>query len=221
MTSQARRRSRKKKIAKSNQQAGRLPRNSAPIKVKINHVGGRGDGVGKVQYTRNHSEEEHDVFVPGSLPGEVLVVKPLSLTAQGIKARIVELLTPSPDRNTPRCHSFPACGGCRFQHWSEPAIRTWKQNLVITFLDRANVPLGKIRPLHTSPPKSRRRASFHIKCLADGAIVGFREQMGQHIIALDGCVVLHPALLHLQTQLQQFASAHFPSVLPLRPIPIY
>jgi 23S rRNA (uracil1939-C5)-methyltransferase len=210
MARQVHRQFRKKKIAKSNQQAGRLPRNSAPIKVKINHVGGRGDGVGKVQYTRNHSEEEHDVFVPGSLPGEVLVVKPLSLTAQGIKARIVELVLPSPDRNTPRCNSFPACGGCRFQHWSEPAISTWKQNLVITFLDRANVPLGEIRPLYTSPPKSRRRASFHIKCLTDGAIVGFREHMGKHIIALDGCVVLHPALLDLQTQLQQFASAHFP-----------
>ncbi len=135
MASQVHRRFRKKRFAKSNQQSGHLPRNSAPIKVKINHVGGRGDGVVKLHFTRNHSEEEHDVFVLGGLPGKVLVVKPLSLTAQGIKAQIFELVLPSPDRNTPRCYSFPACGGCRFQRCSELAIRTWKKNLVITFLD--------------------------------------------------------------------------------------
>jgi 23S rRNA (uracil1939-C5)-methyltransferase len=210
MASQTRRQSGKKRATKSNQRACRLPRNTAPVEVKINHIGTRGDGVGKVCYTNNDNKGEHDVFVPGSLPGEMLVVQPLSLTSQGMKARIIELLSPSPDRNTPRCQSFPACGGCRFQHWSETAISDWKQNLVINFLSRANVPVGNIRPLYSSPPKSRRRANFHLKCLADGAIVGFRERMGQHIIALNNCVVLHPALLDLQAQIQQFASAHFP-----------
>ena len=106
---------------------------------------------------------------------------------------------------------FPACGGCRFQHWDETAIRNWKKSLVITFLNRSNVPIGDMRPFYSSPPESRRRASFHLKCFSDGAIVGFREYMGQHIIAPHGCVVLHPTLLDLQTKLQQFASAHFPA----------
>ena len=211
MARQTRRKSGKKRARKSNQQAGRLPRNAAPIEVSINHIGGRGDGVGKVLYTHNYNEAEQDIFVPASLPGERLLVQPLSLTAQGIKAQIIEIISPSPDRHEPRCDVFPACGGCRFQHWDETAIRNWKQSLVITFLNRSNVPIGDMRPFYSSPQKSRRRASFHLKCLADGAIVGFREYMGQHIIALHGCVVLHPALLDLQTKLQQFASAHFPA----------
>ena len=78
--------------------AGRLPRNASPIEVIISHIGGRGDGIAKALYTHNHSEGEHDVFVPASLPSERLLVQPLSLTSQGIKARIIELYTPSPDR---------------------------------------------------------------------------------------------------------------------------
>ena len=211
MARQTHRRSGKKRATKLNQHAGRLPRNTAPIEVNINHIGGRGDGVGKVLYKHNYNEAEHDIFVPASLPGERLSVQPLSLTSQGIKAQIIEIISPSPHRYEPRCDVFPACGGCRFQHWDETAIRNWKQSLVITFLNQSKVPIGNMRPFYTSPQKSRRRASFHLKCLSKGAIVGFREYMGQHIIAPHGCVVLHPALMDLQTKLQEFASAHFPA----------
>ena len=165
MARQTHHRSRKKRAKKSNQQVGRLLRNAAPLEVSIDHIGGRGDGVGKILYTHNYHETEHDIFVPASLPGERLSVRPLSLTAQGIKAQIIEIISPSPDRLAPRCDVFPACGGCRFQHWGETAIRNWKQRLVTTFLHRSNVPMGDMRPLYGSPPESRRRASFHLKCL--------------------------------------------------------
>ncbi|MDP4925836.1 MAG: hypothetical protein NWR44_08445, partial [Alphaproteobacteria bacterium] len=111
MARQSNRKPSKKRSAKSNQMAGRLPRNAPPIEVTISHIGGRGDGIAKTLYTHNYSEAEHDVFVPASLPGERLLVQPLSLTSQGIKARIIELYTPSLDRHRPRCDAFPACGG--------------------------------------------------------------------------------------------------------------
>ena len=60
---------------------GRLPRNATPITVTITHIGGRGDGVGKARYTHNYQEAEHNVFVPASLPGESIIVKP----KEGIK----------------------------------------------------------------------------------------------------------------------------------------
>jgi len=154
MARQSNRKPSKKRSAKSNQMAGRLPRNAPPIEVTISHIGGRGDGIAKALYTHNYSEAEHDVFVPASLPGERLLVQPLSLTSQGIKARIIELYTPSPDRHTPRCDAFPACGGCRFQHWDETEIGSWKSALVANFLDRAKIKAGTIRPLYSSPLKA-------------------------------------------------------------------
>ena len=73
---------------------GRLPRNATPVEVTISHVGGRGDGVGTASYTHNHQSRQHMVFVPASLPGERVLAQPLSLNAQGIRARMIELIEP-------------------------------------------------------------------------------------------------------------------------------
>lgn len=197
--------------AADNRLAGRLPRNAAPIEVTISHIGGRGDGVGRCQYTHNYVESDYDIFVPASLPGEQVLVQPLSLSRQGIKARIIELKMASPDRRPARCSAFPACGGCSFQHWDNSRISRWKQDLISHFLDRAGLGKVIIRPPHISPSHSRRRASLHLKRLADEAIVGFQERSGQHIVRPADCAILHPALLALQQSIETFANTHLPA----------
>ncbi len=208
MTRHQQRRTSRRKHPKNNQTAGRLPRNAAPIEVEILHIGGRGDGIAKARYTHHYQEDDYDVFVPASLPGEQLVVQPTHLTRQGIKARIIELKKPSHERQAPRCDVFPACGGCSFQHWNDTSIGQWKTNLVMHFLARASVSPDSIRTPHTSPPKSRRRASFHLKCLADGAVMGFSERMSTHIVRPANCDILHPKLMQLCQSLEFFASTH-------------
>ena len=103
---------------RNTQKRGRLPRNAAPIAVTITHIGGRGDGVGTVNFKHNYQEIECSVFVPASLPGENVIAQPLSINKQGIKARILELNSSAPSRQPPQCKAFPACGGCSFQHWT-------------------------------------------------------------------------------------------------------
>ena len=187
---------------------GHLPRNAPPLEVEITHIGGRGDGVGTASYTHKYETDAHTVFVPTSLPGEIVLAQPLSINAQGIKTRILELVRQSEERQTPGCKSFPACGGCNFQHWSRPAIAHWKNNLVAHFLSRHDLSPGNIRPMQSSPPASRRRATFQIKRLHDSAIVGFHERNSHHIVAPDGCVILEPALIDLQSALEDFANTH-------------
>ena len=189
---------------------GRLPRNAAPLEVTIDHVGGRGDGVGRASYTHNYRTDEHNVFVPATLPGERVLVQPLSITGQGIKTRIIELITESPDRHAPGCNAFPACGGCNFQHWSDGQIADWKQDLITSFLSRAGVEPKTMRPMLVSPLHSRRRAVFHLKRLAQSAVGGFQERQGVQIIYPAGCTVLHPDLLGILDALTAFVGAHLP-----------
>ena len=197
--------------AADNRHAGRLPRNATPIEVTISHIGGRGDGVGRCNYTHNHVESDYDIFVPASLPGEKVLVQPLSLSRQGIKARILELKAASPDRRPARCSAFPACGGCHFQHWDDSHISRWKQSVIGHFLDRAGIDEVVIRPPHVSPSNSRRRASLHLKRLANETVVGFHERSGLHIVRPTDCIILHPALLALRHAIETFANAHLPA----------
>ena len=197
-------------MARQQRKDGRLPRNAAPIEVSIDHIGGRGDGVGRASYTHNYQTREHAVFVPATLPGERVLVQPLSINSQGIKSRLIELLAPADDRQAPRCNAFPACGGCNFQHWGDDAITTWKEALALGFLSRANVTPDHIRPFAQSPMASRRRAVFHIKRLAHDIVAGFQERQGVHIITPDGCSVLDPDLLAILDDVKIFAATHFP-----------
>ncbi len=56
------------------------------------------------------------VFVPFGAPGDRVLVEVTEVEKKFARARIVELLSPGPDRVTPRCQHFGECGGCQFQH---------------------------------------------------------------------------------------------------------
>jgi 23S rRNA (uracil1939-C5)-methyltransferase len=197
-------------MRKHQRKDGRLPRNAPPLEVVIDHIGARGDGVGRATYTHNYATNEHQVFVPATLPTERVLVQPLSLSSQGIKARIIEFKDESQHRQSPSCNAFPACGGCSFQHWHPDSISQWKQDQVVHFLERADVWPGTIRPLHSSPLASRRRATFHIKRLANDVVAGFHERQGERIVYPDACTILHPDLAALLAALRQIAHTHFP-----------
>ena len=129
-------RSRRSSHRRNARNEGRLPRNAAPISVTIKQIGGRGDGVGTVRYTHNYQEADYSVFVPASLPGETIIAQPLSISKQGIKARILELKSAAASRQPPQCRAFPACGGCSFQNWTPTEIDSSKQQLDTHHLKR-------------------------------------------------------------------------------------
>ncbi|MBL8751937.1 MAG: class I SAM-dependent RNA methyltransferase [Planctomycetes bacterium] len=56
------------------------------------------------------------VFVPFGAPGDRLRVEITELQKNHVRARIVEVLAPGPNRTTPRCKHYGECGGCQLQH---------------------------------------------------------------------------------------------------------
>jgi tRNA/tmRNA/rRNA uracil-C5-methylase (TrmA/RlmC/RlmD family) len=60
--------------------------------------------------------EDFVVFVPFVLTGETVEVEITEVKKRFARARLCRVLTPSPDRVTPACAHFGACGGCQYQH---------------------------------------------------------------------------------------------------------
>ena len=55
-------------------------------------------------------------MVPFTLPGERVRARVFRNHKNFSEADLVEVLTPSPHRVTPRCAQFGRCGGCQYQH---------------------------------------------------------------------------------------------------------
>ena len=56
------------------------------------------------------------IMAPLALPGELVRIEVESDKPQLLRARVAEVLEPSPDRVVPRCPHFGRCGGCQYQH---------------------------------------------------------------------------------------------------------
>lgn len=58
------------------------------------------------------------VFIPYTIPGELVRVKLLDDKPRHARGELVEVLKPAPARVHPRCPHFGTCGGCQYQHMS-------------------------------------------------------------------------------------------------------
>jgi 23S rRNA (uracil1939-C5)-methyltransferase len=96
-------------------------------------IGHDGEGVGRV--------DGFTLFIPGALPGERVRVKALKLKKQYGYAKLLEVLSASPERVAPPCPIYDKCGGCQLQHLGYDAQLRHKRQLVADALAR----IGKLR----------------------------------------------------------------------------
>src|SRR5688572_1348328 len=92
------------------------------IEITIDSLTNLGSGVGRI--------DGWVVFVPFSLPGEVVKARVFRNDKNCSHADLVEVLTPSPDRIEPCCPLFGECGGCQYQHLSYDKQLAWKTRQV-------------------------------------------------------------------------------------------
>ena len=80
--------------------------------------------------------EGRAIFVPLTIPGEIARVEIAEERKTFARARLLEILSPSPDRIAPPCPHFGACGGCHWQHMNYAAQLRWKREVVADQLRR-------------------------------------------------------------------------------------
>lgn len=138
---------------------------------------------------QGHGVTAEGIFVPFALPGERVRLVP-----SGHRARLDAVLRRAPERAEPPCPHFGSCGGCALQHASDRLVAEWKRDLVGRALASRGIEGVEIRPTVTSPPASRRRATFAARRTRKGALVGFHAAASDEIVAISICPVSDPAL---------------------------
>ena len=149
--------------------------------LTIDRLGHLGDGVAQ--------GPDGAVFVPQMLPGEVV-----EGDLQGDQLVNVRILTPSVHRVRPPCAHARTCGGCMMQHAADPFVADWKQGIVIGALAGQGL-TATFRPILTSPPQSRRRATLAARRTKGGGLLGFHARASDTLVAVPNCQLLHPDLI--------------------------
>jgi 23S rRNA (uracil1939-C5)-methyltransferase len=148
--------------------------------LDIAAMGHRGEGVAE--------GPDGPVYVPFTLPGETV-----RIAIEGKRGRLLEVLTPSPERVEPPCPHFGRCGGCAVQHWRHGAYADWKRGLVETALRHRHVDTPVADPVDAHGA-GRRRVTLHVLFARGGVLAGFMEGRSHRLIDLDCCPILVPEL---------------------------
>ena len=163
-----------------------------------------GKGVAKI--------DDFVVFVTGAVPGDIVRATVTKAKKRYAEARVVELLTPSPDRILPRCSMFGRCGGCVWQDLDYRVQLDYKARQVRESLehlgglsDFALMPaLGMARPW-----RYRNRADFAVGMSEDGAIVGFRPPgRWDAVLPLTECHLLGAEMEAVRSTVEMWLRAH-------------
>lgn len=149
--------------------------------VTIDRLGQHGDGIAQ--------GPDGPLFIPATLPGEVVEGQP-----DGDRLTDLRILTPVADRVRPPCAHARACGGCRMQHASDALVARWKEGIVAGALAGQGL-TAPIRPILTSPARSRRRATLAARRTKGGVLLGFHAAGSGTIIPVPQCQLLHPDLM--------------------------
>lgn len=160
--------------------------------IHIDGLGHGGEGLGRI--------DGEVCFIPGALPGDTVRVGEIQRRKGVARARVEEIVSPSPHRQAVECPVFGECGGCNWLHFAYPAQREWKQKIVRDCLRRIGgieVEVGYVE----EPSLQfgyRTRATFH----GDGTNWGFYKAGSHKVVDLENCPLCHPHLKRAYARLR-------------------
>ena len=156
------------------------------LTVKLEKLAYGGDALGRLSDPLTELQGRV-VFVRFGLPGETVRARLIEEKTGHIRAELVDVLDPSPERITPKCIHYGICGGCQYQHLSYPAQLLAKTEILRDQLVR----IGKIEnpPVRPVVPSSREwnyrnHVQFH---LTHSGKLGYVDVKGRNIVPISEC----------------------------------
>ena len=133
-------------------------------------------------------------FVRHAIPGETVEVQVTSAGSSFLRADVVRVIEPSPDRVIPPCeysHSG-GCGGCDFQHISLPRQRKLKSEVIKEQFARLAKMEVVVEVEEVGEPLHWRT---RISCATtDTGEIGFYQSRSHNVVAVKECLIASSAM---------------------------
>lgn len=136
--------------------------------------------------------EGQAVFVPGTAPGDRVLVRPGRDRRGWREATLLEVLEPGPDRQPAPCPHYDLCGGCDLQHLTPAAQDAARREILrdccerLGHLDVAD----RLEPTLPGPDREHRnriRLSSH-----PTGHYGLRRRGSHQVVPIGECLVMAP-----------------------------
>lgn len=135
------------------------------------------------------------VFVPFTLPGELVEASATESKSGVLNAELVQLVQASSDRVEPKCAHFGECGGCHYQHADYNAQLEIKTGILRETLERAGLAeLPEVRVHAGEPWEYRNRIRLRV-AKVDGVLrVGYLRRGSNDFLPITMCPIAAPIL---------------------------
>src|SRR5256712_6298371 len=138
------------------------------------------------------------VFVEGVLPGESVRIQLERVKKGYAEGRLLEVVTPSPNRTDAPCPVYGQCGGCQLQHASPTAQLELKRSILTDTLVRlGGLPDVDVPPLIASPEVYGYRHRARLAVVTPKgrtASLAYHEEGSHRLVPIAACPLLAPRL---------------------------
>lgn len=168
------------------------------IELDLTGVAHGGEAVGRL--------EGKACFVDGAMPGERVRGEVAKDGGTWARVELREVVVASPQRVEPPCPLFGACGGCQWQFADYPAQLEWKREILsgqLAHLGRVPDPPVRETVAVGAPFRYRNRVDFQVAAGRQA----FSRRHSHELVAVEDCLLLHPALADLAARLGDLGEA--------------
>lgn len=140
-------------------------------------------------------DDGRTVFVEGGCPGDIVDAEIIEDRDRFARARVLQVIQPSPDRVIPPCPYFGACGGCNWQHVAYTRQLEAKRSAVVDTLERIGRIKGADSLVAPCEPSFREygyrnKLEFVTDPAADRLRLGFHRSGSGEVVEVERCLLL-------------------------------
>ena len=161
------------------------------LTLTIHDIAFGGEGVGRT--------DDFVVFVPFVIVGETVEAEITEVKKNFARAKLLRVITPSPERVEPPCQYFTRCGGCQYQHMDYATQLQMKQKQIADLFERVGkISRDVVAPVLPCPSPYGYRNRIMIRSQWNGPAkkleIGFIRSDRPFVEDIEECKIAEPAL---------------------------